>query len=88
MMPVSTRAEAADELRGQAASCRRLALTARTQSGSDALRTVAHQFDADAGQIDPVIIDSVKNGDAASLVRVQLALERQTMQWLSPRSAR
>jgi len=87
-MRFSTRAEAADELRGLVASCRRLAVTARTQSGSDALRTVAYQFDADAVRIDPIIIDSVKNGDAASLVRVQLALERQTMQWLSPRSAR
>ena len=86
MTGVSTRAEAADELRGQAASCRRLALKARTLSGSEALRTVAHQFDADAARIDPVIIDATKDGDAAALVRVQLALEHQTLRWLHPRN--
>jgi len=88
MIEFSTRAEAADELRGQAACCRRLALTARTESGSEALQTVAHEFDADAARIDPAVIDGVKDGDAASLVRVQLALERQTMQWLPPRGAK
>lgn len=41
----------------------------------------------DAARIDPAFIDGVRDGDAASLVRVQLALERQTMQWLPPRSA-
>jgi hypothetical protein len=87
MMRFSTRAEAADDLRGQAASCRKLALKARTHGGSEALRTAAHQFDNDAARIDPAIIDGVRDGDAASLVRVQLALERQTMQWLPPRSA-
>lgn len=81
-----SRADAADELRGQAASCRRLALRARSLSGSEALRTVAHQFDADAARIDPVAIDPVRDGDAASLVRLQLALERHTDQWLRPRS--
>ena len=86
MMRFSTRSDAADELRGQAVSCRRLALTARTPNGSEALRTVAHHFDADAARIDPVIIDGMKDGDAASLVRVQRALERQTRQWLQPRT--
>ena len=85
MMRHSTRAEDADELRGQAASCRRLARTARTPTGSEALRTVAHQFDADAARIDPAIIDRMKDGDAAALVRVQLALERQTSRWLQQR---
>ena len=85
MMRISTRAEAADELRGQATSCRRLALKARSLSGSEALRTVAHHFDADAERVDPVVIDGVKDGDAAALVRIQLALDCQTSRWLQPR---
>ena len=85
MMRFPTRAEAGDELREQAASCRRLALRARTPSGCEALQSVALQFDADAARINPVEIDGVKHGDAAALVRVQLALERQTRQWLQPR---
>ena len=48
-----SRGEAADELREQAASCRRLARRARTDSGSSALTTVAEQFDDDARRIDP-----------------------------------
>ena len=49
-----TRSEAADELREQAASCRRLARRARTQGGLSALTTVADQFDKDARRIDPL----------------------------------
>jgi hypothetical protein len=45
--------EAADELRDQAASFRRLALRARTNGGSSALKAVAEQFDDDARRIDP-----------------------------------
>ena len=86
MIPSSTPGEAADELRGQAASCRKLALRARSPSGSQALRTVARQFDADAARMDPAVIDAVKDGDAAALTRLQLALERQTMRWLQPRN--
>lgn len=52
MNPLS-RSEAADELRQQAASCRRLAQRARTEHGSVALATVADQFDDDARRIDP-----------------------------------
>ena len=48
-----SRGEAADELREQAASCRRLARRARTDRGSSALTTVAEQFDDDARRIDP-----------------------------------
>jgi hypothetical protein len=84
MMRFPTRAEAGDELREQAASCRRLALKARTTSGSEALSTVARQFDADATRIDLDLLDGVKNGDAAALVRVREALERQTVRWLRP----
>jgi hypothetical protein len=86
MIPSSTGGVAADELRSQAASCRKLALRARSPGGSEALRTVARQFDADAARIDPAVIDAVKDGDAAALTRLQLALERQTMRWLQPRN--
>ncbi|HJP69221.1 MAG TPA: hypothetical protein VJ846_09990 [Sphingomicrobium sp.] len=48
-----SRGEAADELREQAASCRRLAKRARTRGGYSALATVAEQFDDDARRIDP-----------------------------------
>jgi hypothetical protein len=48
-----TRGEAAEDLREQAASCRRLARRARTAGGSSALATVADQFDDDARRIDP-----------------------------------
>jgi hypothetical protein len=48
-----SRGEAADELREQAASFRRLAKRARTTGGSSALKTVADQFDDDARRIDP-----------------------------------
>jgi hypothetical protein len=48
-----SREDAADGLREQAASCRRLSKRARTPSGSDALKAVADQFDTDARRIDP-----------------------------------
>ena len=50
--PVS-REEAANGLREQAASCRRLSKRARTPAGSTALKAVAEQFDTDARRIDP-----------------------------------
>jgi hypothetical protein len=53
-MKQPTRTEAADELREQAASCRRLAVRARTGNGATALQTVAEQFDDDARRIDPL----------------------------------
>jgi len=87
MIRQSTRAEDADELREQAKSCRRLALRARTPGGSNALRTVAHQFDADAARIDPVAIASMRQGDAAALVRIREALEHQAAWWLRPPQA-
>jgi len=52
-MQPTTRLEAADELREQAASCRRLARRARTTGGSSALKNVAEQFDDDARRMDP-----------------------------------
>ena len=52
-MKQPTRAEAADQLREQAASCRRLAKRARTDLGTEALNAVAEQFDTDARRIDP-----------------------------------
>jgi hypothetical protein len=52
-MEPRTRGEAADALRDQAASCRRLARRARTPAGLTALTTVADRFDDDARRIDP-----------------------------------
>jgi len=49
-----TREEAADGLREQAASCRRLAKRAQTHKGARALQAAAKQFDDDARQIDPL----------------------------------
>ena len=45
--------EAADDLREQAASCRRLAGRATTSKGTMALIAAADQFDADARRVDP-----------------------------------
>jgi hypothetical protein len=87
MMRFSTHEESADDLRVQADSCRRLALHARTMNGSEALQTVAHQFDADAARIDRAGLDETRNGDAAALVRVRLALEHQSIRWLGPHRA-
>lgn len=47
-----TREDAADGLREQAASCRRLAKRAATSNGATALGRVAEQFDTDARRID------------------------------------
>ena len=52
-MELLTRHEAAVGLREQAACCRKLAVRARTDSGSTALKTVADLFDDDARRIDP-----------------------------------
>jgi len=52
-MQDSTRSETADDLRDQAASCRKLAARARTTNGASALKTVADQYDDDARRIDP-----------------------------------
>jgi len=49
----TSRAETADSLREQAASCRRLAVRARTLGGLRALHAVAEQFDGDARRVDP-----------------------------------
>ena len=82
MISMPSRTEAADELREQAASCRKLAGRARTPSGANALATVARQFDDDAARLEPMTPPlGVAGGDAASLVRVRLALEQQSMRW-------
>jgi hypothetical protein len=57
------RAEAAEELREQAASCRKLARRARTSNGSAALATAADQFDDDARRIDPSSQKHWANGE-------------------------
>ena len=53
-MDSPSRHEAADDLRQQAASCRRLATRARTDSGRVALTALAEHFDDDARRIDPL----------------------------------
>jgi hypothetical protein len=45
--------EAAEGLREQAASCRRLAAAARTRAGMSSLNDLAEHFDRQAMQIDP-----------------------------------
>lgn len=54
MTTLPSREDAADALREQAASCRRLALRAHTFGGLRALHAVAEQFDVDARRIDPL----------------------------------
>jgi hypothetical protein len=51
--PPQSSEDAADGLREQAASCRRLSRRARTAAGSRALDTIAAHFDEDANRIDP-----------------------------------
>jgi len=46
--------ETADDLREQAAACRRLAATARTRAGTSSLTALADHFDDQARQIDPL----------------------------------
>jgi hypothetical protein len=53
MISLVTREDAAGSLREQAACCRRLSKRARTASGSNALNSVAEQFDTDASRVDP-----------------------------------
>jgi hypothetical protein len=54
MKQLISREGAAEELREQAASCRRLSRRARTAGGHSALAAVAVQFDDDARRIDPL----------------------------------
>ena len=49
----SMRSDAADALRGQAATCRRLAVRALTAAGSTALGLLGEHFDDQARRIDP-----------------------------------
>lgn len=48
-----SREEAAEDLREQAASYRRLAERARTPAGEIALHALAQQFDTNARRVDP-----------------------------------
>jgi hypothetical protein len=45
--------DTADGLREQAAVCRRLAPTARTRAGTNALNALGDHFDERAGKLDP-----------------------------------
>jgi hypothetical protein len=51
--PPRSRGDAAEELREQAASYRRLARGARTSQGANALNALGEQFDRDARRLDP-----------------------------------
>ncbi len=51
--PGSERRQAADGLREQAASCRRLAASAPTRSGNTSLTALADHFDDQASKLDP-----------------------------------
>ena len=53
MSEPGSRLAAADELREEAAACRRLATRARTEAGNAALSDLADQFDTDARRVDP-----------------------------------
>ena len=53
MTEPNSREGAAEDMREQAASFRRLARSARTESGSAALAALAEEFDTDARRIDP-----------------------------------
>ena len=53
MTESGSREEAADELREQAASCRRLATAARTRAGTSSLDALAEHFDEQARKLDP-----------------------------------
>lgn len=51
--PTYFRQESAEQLREQAAACRRLALKARTRAGTKALDALGDHFDDRARQLDP-----------------------------------
>ena len=53
MTEPTSREDAAEGMREQAASFRRLAKSARTESGSLALTAMADEFDNDARRINP-----------------------------------
>jgi hypothetical protein len=51
--PRGPSADSADQLREQAASCRRLAQSARTRAGTKALEGLGDHFDERASRLDP-----------------------------------
>jgi len=51
--PILPGNESAEELREQAAACRRLAVSARTRAGSKALDVLGDHFDERACKLDP-----------------------------------
>jgi len=53
MTDPSGKAQSANQLREQAAACRRLAAQARTQYGSRALDALGDHFDEQARKLDP-----------------------------------
>jgi hypothetical protein len=51
--PILPQADSADQLRQQAAACRRLALNSRTRAGKTGLDALGEHFDAQAHKLDP-----------------------------------
>jgi hypothetical protein len=51
--PRESRSDSADQLREQAAACRRLALNARTRAGTKALEGLGDHLDERARKLDP-----------------------------------
>jgi hypothetical protein len=51
--PQAPSTDSADQLREQAASCRRLAQNARTRAGTKALQGLGDHFDERASRLDP-----------------------------------
>ena len=67
---ISSMPEATNELRGHAGSRPQLTLSVPTESGANAYPDVV-----------PVM--GLRSGDTAALVRLRLALERQSAEWLA-----
>lgn len=87
VMATLSRDEAADQLRDQALSCRRLARNSRTAIGSTALLTVASQFEDDAFRIERQDRDEFDSHESAQ-GRLRAALARQSAMWPRVAAAR
>ncbi len=81
MVRVLSPDDAAEQLRVQASSCRRLARNSRTELGSTALLAVASQFESDAFRIERQGRDDA-NDEGIARGRVRAALVWQDALWL------
>ena len=76
--------EAADQLREPASSCRRLARRSATKPGSNALLTVASQFESEGIRVEHRS-NNASDGDDNSRGRLLAALAWQDALWLRKR---